>query len=283
MRLSNDSGLIRILSSLMVLCLGLGLSGCSSTGGFLSPDALSYQELSSLYHETSLEHSNSLSLLRRMKAVQAQVDSKKVERQIVTQSATVIAASGRSRKGGKNWFTLVAFDKYSNTALRKYFFYMDEKAGVSPTGPKRYLIPARTVLVFDTEIQITDVLASPHVSEEQRKISVVKYLAQQLQRDIKQLSEEGDRMQGADIVGVNGMFMNQVLRDALNELRKFPVLTRQLHSTEGVEFENMNLESGRLQLEISGNYAFARVELGYPSGKSSAVFSQADEVVAIDY
>jgi len=253
---------------LALLVLGLGwLCGCSATSGYIPPSRLLYRDLSVLYYQTPLQQSSSLDVQRRMKGAQGTVDAKYVELEVITPSDGVIASSGRSHKGTKSWFTLVAFDKYSNTAQRKYFFYMDENASKPPLGSKNYLIPARTVLVFDVEAMVGEVLVSPHASEQARKVAVVNFLATQLQRDIKQLGGDDAQMANADIVGVNGMFMNQVFRDAINEIRKYPVLTRELHISPGVAFESMSLADGRIQLVLDGDRATARIEMGYPADK----------------
>jgi hypothetical protein len=253
---------------LVFLSLGLAwLCGCSATSGYIPPGRLLYRDLSVLYYQTPLQQSGSLDVLRRMKAAQGTVDAKYVELDVITPSDRVIAASGRSYKGTKSWFTLMAFDKYNNTAQRKYFFYMDENASKPPLGSKKYLIPARTVLVFDVEAMVGEVLVSPHANEQARKIAVLNFLAMQLQRDIKQLGGDDAQMANADIVGVNGMFMNQVFRDAINEIRKYPVLTRELHMSPGVAFESMSLADGRIRLVLDGDRATARIEMGYPADK----------------
>ncbi len=258
---------LRYVLALLVLSSGW-LCGCSSSSGYIPPGRLPYRELSALYYQIPLKQSRSLDILRRMKAMEGTVDAKYVEREVTTQGDAAIASSGRALQGSKSWFTLVAFDKYNNTAQRKYFFYMDEKAGVAPLGSKkRYLIPSRTVLVYDTEALVGEVLASPHANEQERKIAVVTYLAKQLQRDIQQLAGEDAQMRNADIVGVNAMFMNQVFRDAINELRQYPVLTRELHDKNGVAFENMSLTNGRIRLAVNSDRATARIEMGFPPEK----------------
>jgi hypothetical protein len=241
-----------------------GWGGCASSG-YIPQKRLTYSDLSALYYQIPLKQSRSLDILRRMKSVQGTVDPKYVEREVITPSNAVIASSGRSVQARKSWFTLVAFDKYNNTARRKSFFYLDEKASRAPLGGKRYLIPSRTVLVYDTEALVGEVLAAPHANEQERKIAVVSYLAAQLQRDIAELAGEDARSRNADMVGVNGMFMNQVFRDAINELRKYPVLTRELQDKNGVAFENMSLADGRIRLALNNDLATARIELGFPA------------------
>lgn len=257
---------LRVLLSLLVASSGW-LCGCSSSSGYVPAKRLPYRDLSVLYYEIPLEHSRSLDILRRMKGLKGTVDAKYVEREVITPGDAVIGSSGRSHQGTISWFTLVAFDKYNNTAQRKYFFYMHEKAARAPLASNRYLVPSRTVLVYDTEAMIGDVLAAPHANEQERKIAVVTYLARQLQHDAKRLAGDDAQMRNADIVGVHAMFMNQVFRDAINELRKYPVLTRELHEKDGVAFENMSLANGRIRLAVNGDRATARIEMGFPAEK----------------
>ena len=69
------------------------------------------------------------------------------------------------------------------TVRRKYFFYMDESAMLTPTGPKRCLIPARGTLVFDGALVISDVLERAHASDVERNIAVLRYVREKLQQD----------------------------------------------------------------------------------------------------
>lgn len=248
--------------SLILLVLAMMASGCSSIGGYLPSGRLPYRDLSTLYHKTPLRQSSSLDILRRMKAAQGSVDAKHVEREAITQSDTVIASSGRSRKGTKSWFTLFTFDKYSNIGERKCFFYLDEKASRHPIRTSRYLVPARSVLIFDAQAHIGDVLSSPYASEPERMIAIIRFLAQQLQQDIQLLGVEDTQMRDADIVGVHGLFMNQVFRDILVEVKKFPVLTRQLQDPKGVTFKSLSLGGGTIKLKVDADLATVRIEMG---------------------
>jgi hypothetical protein len=243
------------------LVLG-GLSGCQSVERKDSPGALTYQNLSQLYRQTYLQRSSSLDVLPRMRAAQASLDAQDVDKELVTQSDTVIASAGRSNKGARNWFTLFAFDKYRNVSTRKFFFYMDENARVSPVGKRHWLVPWRSILVFHAEVMVGDVLTQSFSNEQQRRLAVVQSVTDHLRSDIQELGREQGGRYSSGMLTTSGMFMNQILRDALLELKKYPVFTAQLDSEKGVEFPTTNMGDGRLRVEVQGDKAVTYVEVG---------------------
>jgi hypothetical protein len=46
---------------------------------------------------------------------------------LISQSKSIIAAVGQSKKGYKTWFDMVAFDESELTARRKYVYIADER------------------------------------------------------------------------------------------------------------------------------------------------------------
>lgn len=247
------------------VCTGImlmGLTGCA-VQQFIPAGPLPYKQLSSGYFQINLQQSSALDVIRSMQSQQGKLGPKHVETEVFSQSDTTSALSGQSKDSDKRWFTLCAFDQYDMTVRRKYFFYMDESAMLTPTGPKRCLIPARGTLVFDGALVISDVLERAHASDVERNIAVLRYVREKLQQDSGTF-DGTDASSGNDIVAVSGMLMNQVLGSGLFELDKSPSLAAHMTGS-GLDFDHITLDRGRIRLKIQGEVALMRIELGLPT------------------
>ncbi len=240
----------------------MGLMGCA-VQQYIPSGPLPYKQLSAGYFQVSLQKSSALDVIRSMQSQQGALGTKHVETELFSQSDTTSALSGRSKDSDKSWFTLCVFDQYDMTVRRKYFFYMDESAMLTPTPPKRCLIPPQGTLVFDGALVISDVLERPHASDAARNIAVLRYIKEKLQQDSGTF-DSTHSSPGNDIVAVSGMLMNQVLGSGLFELDKSPSLASRMIG-QGLRFDHINLNRGRIRLKIQGEVALMRIELGLPT------------------
>ncbi len=240
----------------------MNLMGCA-VQQYIPAGPLPYKQLSAGYFQVNLQTSSALDVIRSMQSQRGKLGQKHVEIEVFSQNDTTSALSGRSKDNDKSWFTLCAFDQYDMTVRRKYFFYIDESAMLTPTPPKRCLIPPRGTLVFDGALVISDVLGRAHASDAARNIAVLRYVKEKLQQDSATFAGT-DSSSGNDIVAVSGMLMNQVLGSGLFELDRSPSLASHM-TGQGLRFDHISLHRGRIRLKIQGEVALMRIEVGLPT------------------
>jgi len=232
----------------------LGFCGCSVVSYF-QPDKYPRERLSASYDQTKLKTTSTLDALGKIQTL---------EDELLSQSDTIVASSGQSNNGYKSWFTMVAFDEHKMTAQRKYFFLVDERAKVSPTKIKRFLIGPKRGLVFDSQMILQEaVLDKPYATEEARQIAVLQQVVENLCMDIGELSgDTGELGQGNEMLTVSGMLINQAFEAVLLELGKSPVLAKRLSDARGVEFNHISLDKGQIRVIVEGDIVTVRIGLG---------------------
>jgi len=184
---------------------------------------------------------------------------------LTSQSDTVAASLGQSKDGYKTWFTLVAFDEHTMTARRKYFYLVDEMAGCSTAAePIRLLTGHKPGLRFDCQMVLqTEVLAQPYATEQARQIAILKQVAENLRRDIGELTgQTGKPSQGNQILIVSGMVVNQVFETVLLELSKSSVPAQEMTSKNGYQFNHISFDKGRIRLTLQDDIATVKIGLG---------------------
>ncbi|MFQ6034617.1 MAG: hypothetical protein ACE5NM_02070 [Sedimentisphaerales bacterium] len=244
-----------ILSSVFCL-LSFGLYGCS-VWRYLQPDELSYEKLSLSYRWIRLNSSSSHDVLRMIHSPQFGLGPNFTGTRLLSQSDTVIASVGRSYDGYKSWFTMVSFDERDMTANRKYFYLMDERALLKPTGLRHFQILPKPGLIFDCQMVLQlEVLAKPYATEQARQITILKHIAKNLSKDIDELGPDNQTL------AVSGMLMNQVFEAALLELDKSPVRAKNLSEKSGVQFNHISLGKGRISMTVEDNIGTVRIRLG---------------------
>jgi hypothetical protein len=201
--------------------------------------------------------------MRTMQASQAGLDQTCAGRHMVTQTDTVVASSGQTPDGLKSWFSLFAFDPGTLTAARKYFLCIDEKTSVSPTGSNRCLFPPRRTLVFDSEVILSDGPVEGE-TEGARRIATIRRIARLLREDVQHATNDPASTTSNATLSACGALMNQVFRDALLELDRFPAMARQLDSVKGLAFTHTSLNAGRIRMTVRDGVAIIQVELGLP-------------------
>jgi hypothetical protein len=242
----------------------LSVCGCSWHKPFFPPGTLPYQDIAATYHSASIKQSSTLDVLRTMQTQQGLLDPKYVGRELISQSDTLVASSGQSKDKYKNWFTLFSFDEQSMTANRKYFMCLDEKTLVTPSEPQEALYFPRKTLVFNSQLVVTDLVNQDFDSEQARDIALLESIARNLRSDITTF-DASTRVSGNGnhIMTSIGLYMNTVFQQALRELNRSPYLANDL-GRQGLIFDHITLNQGRIQMILQGDVLVSRVEMGLP-------------------
>ena len=242
---------------LVILCWCL--YGCS-VWQYFQPEKLSYEKLSISYHQIRLKTSRSPDVLRMISAYsgpESQLPARFIGAHLLSQSDTAIASVGQSKDGYKTWFTMVSFDESDMTANRKYFYLVDERALLKPTDLRHFQILPKPGLIFDSQMVLQlDVLAKPYVTEEARQIAILKHIAENLSKDIDELSQDNQTL------AVSGMLMNQVFKEVLLDLEKSPVLAKNLSDKSGVQFNHISFDKGRISIAVDDSIGTVKIRLG---------------------
>ena len=234
------------------------LSGCAQ------PEMLAYEKLIASYEQTKLKTSGSLDVLGMIHAPEYKVDASSAVTCLVSQGDTVVASLGQDKHGYKTWFTLVAFDEHTMTARRKYFYVVDERASTTPTKPLGLLTWPKHGLEFDCQmVAQTEVLVGPYETEHVRQIAILKHAAENLRRDIDELTKQaGTTSQGSQILTVSGMVVNQVFEAVLMELSKSVVPEQGLIDKSGYQFSHTSFDKGKIRLTIQDDVVTVKIGLG---------------------
>ncbi len=253
------------LSGLLALALLCGVSGCTVLR-YTPPNRLPYATLAVPYNFTQIKATTTLSVLGMADAPEYQLKSEDIGQQLLNQSDLAIALSGQSADTFKTWVNLIVFDEHRMTAARKYFFCSDEKATVAPDHPKRLLVPPRRGVIFDCQCVLPpEIQTTPYATEEVRQIAIVRWLADQFDADVHDLTGETSKpVQPNEMISMSGMMMNQVFRGVLGELVRSPGLTRSLAGEEGVEFPHISLNQGRIRLVVVNDVVDIKIRVNLP-------------------
>jgi hypothetical protein len=244
--------------------LCLSVCGCSWHKPFVPPGTLPYQDIAATYHSASIKQSSTLDVLRTMQTQQGLLNPKHVGRELINQSDTLVASSGQSKDKRKNWFTLFSFDEQSMTANRKYFMCLDENTLVTPSEPQKSLYFPRKTLVFNSQLVVTDLVNQDFSSEQARDIALLESIARNLRSDITTFDASTRTSEnGNHIITSIGLYMNTVFQQALRELNRSPYLANDL-GHQGMIFDHMTLNKGRIQMILQGDVLVSRVEMGLP-------------------
>jgi len=278
---------VRGILCMAALLFAICLSGCGVMG-YLPPERLPYARLVYPYVNTQLKTSATLDVLNLARASEyqfergtanelptwAQLHDIQAEHQfalaadevLLTQSDTAVAFSGRSKDRRKSWLTMVVFDEYRLTAKRKYFFLVDERAETVPTQPGRYLVPPRKGLVFDSQFVVDpEILTTPYATQEAQKVAMVRWLADQFQKDMTALVGSSDApARGSALLSISGMMMRQTFTGLLVELDKSPGLAQTLADAQGMEFPHISMNKGRARLLVQDDLAAMTLRVNFP-------------------
>jgi len=185
------------------------------------------------YNQTTLGKTNSADELNYIQMTQTTLLSK---------SDTVIASWGQNDTGVQQWLNVVAFDEATGLAVRKYFFFVDEKARNYP-----FVHPKWTAR-FDGQLTLdTAVLEKPYTSQNARSIAIVKEIQKQFAADLAKVSGDNKNIAMCQMV-VNESFEQLQLLFADS-----PEWASKLDTPEGVTFDHRSYDKGILHLrEVDG-------------------------------
>jgi hypothetical protein len=247
----------------------LALAGLCSLCGCAAPDTAGgdypYERLAAPYRQVQLKTGTTLDVLGLLDSPKVRMEQDRVAVQLLTQSDTSAALSGKSKDGKKIWVNLVAFDEYRMTARRKYFFLMDEQpAPPVGTQPPTGSVPG--VLAFDAQFVLDPEIGTAlYATDEARKAAIVRALAQRFKGDVDKLAGPPTAARQTDaIVATAGMMMNQVFQGVLAEFDQSSALAKNLNNEEGVAFGHRSLGEGRMRLLVTSGIGTVAVRIHQP-------------------
>ena len=168
----------------------------------------------------------------------------------LSQSKSVIASTGQKKKGYKRWLKMVAFDENELAARRKYLLIVDEK-------PKFLFAEPWANLRFNCEMVLgRDVLDEPYSDENARRIAVLKQVLENVRKDMDDIGQDSKAAE------VCGMLINQALETVVVQLDSSPVLAGKLSEPEGLLFEHISFDKGKIRMQIGGDIVDVELKLG---------------------
>ena len=218
---------------LIAVTLCLMLAGCST----FDAD----EQVFSRYYLTTLKLSQSADILRVI--VQN-------EKELLSQSESVIASWGQQEQGSILWFNMIAFDEESLAAARKYCFAVDEKA-------KSFYIKPIQRLRFDAEVILdTQTLDEPYAGTNEKRIAALKKILADFKKDAAQVTFDSQDLYSAS------MMSNQALNTLIYKLDASPALAARLSEYAGLDFDHMTLGPGKVRMLIENDIAKIKIKIG---------------------
>ena len=223
---------------LAVCCL---VAGCSVVTFFKPEGPPSNKEIYSLYQQTILKQSTSADVLSAFGTPKYA---------LLSQSKSIVALCGDKKKGKKMWFNMVSFDENELIAKRKYVFISDER-------PKQLFVTPWEGVDFGCQMILSkEFLDEPYANENARRVAILKQVAADTRKDTGEV--------GADnaMVSLCGMMAGQGMEAVLTKLNSSPALASRLSEQNGLEFEHISFDKGRLRMVIDNDVVTVRMRLG---------------------
>jgi len=219
----------------------LGLYGCAVVD-FANPELPPYSStIAAEYAQIELKTSNAADVLGVIYLP---------DEELLSQSTSVIAALGEKKVGYKMWLKMVAFDENELSAQRKYLLIEDEK-------PKTLFVEPWTYVWFDCEMVLEqELLDQPYADENARQDAILRRVLENVRKDIKEVSSDNKS------IAICGMLINQGLEAALLKLKDSPAEAKRLDTTQGLKFEHMTLDKGKIQMELTDDVVVVKMRLG---------------------
>ncbi len=256
------------------------LASCAAVE-FFRPEGPPYnEEVAEIYHQTELKVSSSADVLSTIGSPNAErgvwepihkpgdeQDSKGRKKHLgelpffkmlasgaepgmLSQTKSVIALLGLKKKGRKMWLNMVAFDENELTARRKYFLIVDER-------PKFLFVEPWESLEFDCKMVLeSEVLDEPYANENAKRIAILKRVLTNFRKDIDEVGSDNEKL------AVSGMLINQALEAVLVKLNSSPVLAKRLSKKDGLEFEHISFDKGRIRMVVVDDIVTVEIRLG---------------------
>jgi hypothetical protein len=241
-----------------VLLLGTLPGGCSTVSPWARSRQLSYQaKLSAPYDRIKLKQSIIQNAVPKIQRLQDELEPGFAEAELISHSDNVVVSLGQSKDGYKSWFNMVTFQENELNAVRKYFFFVDDKARSFELSPSRGLS-------FDCEMVIgEEMLSEPGTAENARRIAMLRNVLDNFHKDIAELRDDTEAPdQENKMLDICRMLINQAFEVVLRELDSSPVLATRLSQAGGVEFDHINFDKGKIQMVVGGNIVMVKIRLG---------------------
>lgn len=195
------------------------------------------------YYLTTLKFSNSADVLGTYSN----------NKELVSQSDSVVASWGQNDDIDAIWFNVVAFDEEKLTAARKYALLVEEN-----TEP--YVIVKKHKFRFDSQTVLSSrLLAEPFDNENARSIAILKNLSANFNNDTSQIIFDSADLRSAT------MLTKHVFATILTKLDQSPGLAAQLPREAGMEFDHLNLGPGRIRMVITDDILTVKIKVGEAS------------------
>lgn len=180
------------------------------------------------YNQTQLGKTNSAEELTYIEMSQMTLLSK---------SDTVIASWGQNDTGFQQWLNVTVFGEEAGTAVRKYFFFVDEKARNFPFVHPKWTSRFDGQLILDKTV-----LEKPYANQNARSIAIIKEVQKQFADDIAKVA--GDNKN----IGLCQMVVNESFEQVLFLFSDSPEWASKLDTPEGVPFDHRSYDKGTLYL-----------------------------------
>ncbi|MGB7582111.1 MAG: hypothetical protein WBL85_06655 [Sedimentisphaerales bacterium] len=232
----------------MVMCCLA--AGCEAVVLVTPEGPLTNKQIYAQYQQTTLKRSTSADVLSRFGTPK---DT------LLSQSKSIAALAGTTKQGHKMWFNMVSFDESELIAKRKYYFISHER-------PKQLFVEPWEGVDFGCQMVLSkEILDEPYADENARRIAILKKVDADTRKDTSEIGTDNATL------NVSGMMAGQGMESLLTKLDASPALAVRLSEPNGVEFDHINLDKGRLRMVIDNDIVTVKMRLGSfgKSGKLS--------------
>jgi len=247
---------VKLVASVSCLFIFFCLNGCVITDFVQPEEPPKAEEIADGYLGTELKVTDAAEVLNIIHMP---------EHTVLSQSSSIVAASGQKNKGFRNWFNMVAFDEDDLMATRKYVFIMNERPKVlfNDTWPQ-FTYDSQCILPSET-------LDEPYADASSRRIAVLEYIKTTLAADMSEVKADNKNL------AVLGMALNQTLGRVLIRLKDSPALATKLDDEKGLEFDHINMEKIKVRLVIEGDIVILKMRAGSCVNKFEDLKGTADK------
>jgi hypothetical protein len=233
-------------------------AGCSTVSPWTKARHRSQQaRLSAPYDQIAVKQSIIQNAVPKIQRLNDEAHADLASTEIISHSENVVVAMGQSKDGFQTWFNMVTFSENELNVVRKYFFVVDDKTKSIQFEPNQGLR-------FDCEAELDkEVFADPEISDNARRIEILRNVLNYLRKDINELHDDPDMPdQGNRLIEICGYLINQTFDMILRQLEMSPILASSLNQPGGVEFDHINFDKGKIQMVLKKDIAVVKIRLG---------------------
>lgn len=249
----NPAVRVPCLAILLSACL---LGGCSDVSSVRRQNVFSQEELSSPYDRIAIAESLTIDALPKLQRFESERGPLLGGIEALSQGENIAVTLGQSKDGRKTWFNMVTFDEYKLDVIRKYFFCVDEDAARFPASVRRGFR-------FECEMVLNEqLLTQAYPSDNAARIAILRYIRENLRKDIEDLGAADSPEQHNKMLSVCGMLLSQTLEKILLKLESSPALASMLGEDAGVDFDHVNFGPGQVIMVFLGDLVALRIRFG---------------------